>query len=104
MKHRESSWTEAEFECKNGKRVCIEIDEDDDYKARVRALDGKEIGRLEFREIDDGRNTFLKLSWAYLDKAFRRQGIGRECLRLVSDPSCSGGGTPSMWPNRMILF
>ena len=43
--------TEAEFECKNGRRVWIEIDENDDYKARVRALDGKEIGRLEFREM-----------------------------------------------------
>ena len=40
-----------EFKCKNGQRVRIEIDENDDYKARVRALVDKEIGRLEFREM-----------------------------------------------------
>jgi hypothetical protein len=75
--------TEAEFECKNGRRVWIEIDEDDNYAACVRLADDREIGRLRFRMIEDDSNNFLKLSWAYLDLAsveFKRQGIGRECL------------------------
>jgi hypothetical protein len=82
--------TEAEFECKNGRRVWIEIDEDDNYAACVRLADDREIGRLRFRMIEDDSNNFLKLSWAYLDLAsveFKRQGIGRECLRRVREIS-----------------
>jgi hypothetical protein len=81
---------EVEFNCKNGKRVWIEIDDEDDYTARVLQEDGSEIGRLEFRVIDDDFNSFLKLCWAYLDRAgveFKRQGIGRKCLRLVREKS-----------------
>ncbi len=76
------------YHCKNGRDILIHIDEDMPA-ARVVTLDGKEIGRLEFREIDDEvSRPVLKLTWAYLDlldRSYRFQGIGRECLRLVKD-------------------
>ena len=79
----------VEFNSKNDKTHLIEIDEDN-YTARVLQEDGSEIGRLKFRVIDDDFDSFLKLCWAYLDRAgveFKRQGIGRECLSLVREKS-----------------
>jgi len=70
------------FTCKDGRKVSIEIDEET-YAADVTSDDGADIGRMEFAEDDRG---LLKVVWANLDKQKRsyvRQGIGRECLRLL---------------------
>lgn len=79
----------VEFICRNGAKVLIEVD--DDYTASVQDLDGGKIGRLEFRVIENRDGTdYLKLCWAYLDlggEDYKRQGIGRECVRLVRELS-----------------
>jgi GNAT superfamily N-acetyltransferase len=74
------------YECRDGRSVSIEID-DDTYEAIAYTVDGREIGRLRFREISDDNGCYLKLVWAYLDKLadYKGQGIGRECLRVVRD-------------------
>lgn len=75
---------EESFQCKNGRTITIYIDDEDDFKSIAQDESGREIGRFEFREIDEG----LKLCWAYLDKIDKtwcRQGIGREMLQRVRD-------------------
>jgi hypothetical protein len=77
-----------EFTCKNGKKVRIEVD--CDYTARVTDENGTEIGRLEFRQIEEPGGEYLKLCWAYMDLTgndYKHQGIGRECLKRVRDAS-----------------
>lgn len=79
-----------EFNCKNGQSVWIEVDENFDYFTIVKNDLGTEVGRLEFRIIDDEYESYLKLCWAYMDlkdEQFKFQGIGRECLRLVKEVS-----------------
>ena len=82
---------ETPYRCsKDGREVIIRVEEGNDYTAIALTPDGQEIGRLEFREIDDGRETSLKLCWAYLDRldpSYRFQGIGRECLKQVRELS-----------------
>ncbi|KAB0268472.1 hypothetical protein [Microvirga brassicacearum] len=78
----------SQFSCRNGRTVTIAIDEDDDYGASVSDEQGNPLGRLVFRLIEDGE--CLKLVWAYLDhsdRAWCRQGLGREILRRVKELS-----------------
>lgn len=77
------------FKCKDGREIEIEISEWP-YAATARTTDGQEIGRLEFRELDDPNGMHLRLSWAFMDllgPTFKFQGIGEQCLRLMSDAS-----------------
>lgn len=74
----------AQFKCKNGETVRIVI-ADNGYVAHVFSADNLDIGKLEFVEYDD---NVLHLVWAHLEGdegRFVRQGIGRECLRLMSE-------------------
>lgn len=82
---------ETRYRCsRDGREVTIRIEEDNGYTAIVLTPDGDEIGSLKFREITDGTDSVLKLCWAYLDRldaSYRCQGIGRECLKRVSELS-----------------
>lgn len=82
--------SQSKFTCKDGRQVTIHVDEDLDYEATVHDLEGRLIGKLEFRVVDNGYSEYLKLCWAYLDqldKSYRFQGIGRECLKRVIELS-----------------
>ena len=75
------------FTTKSATEVNIEIDEED-YIATVTELSGSEIGRLEFKLIEDVYQSYLKLTWAFLDnnnKANIHKGIGRECIKLMNE-------------------
>ncbi len=81
---------ESLYRCKDSREVTIKIDDEMDYKATVADRDGKEIGRIEFRQIEDCNGDYLKMCWAYLDlldPSYRCQGIGRECLKQVGELS-----------------
>jgi hypothetical protein len=61
-----------------------------DYKATVRDDARCDVGAMEFRIIETDHDSFLMLTWAYLDlldPSYRFQGIGRECLRRVKERS-----------------
>jgi len=76
------------IECKNGRRVTLEIDENADYRVEAKNSLGSLIGRMEFSE--DSESGSLKLVWAYLDilnSTWRRQGIGRQMLKEVKSLS-----------------
>lgn len=77
------------FQCKDGREVSIHVDEMD-YEVIVLDMAGREIGKMEFRFVEDVTEDYLKLAWAYLDKvdpSYCKKGIGRECLRLVAEAS-----------------
>ena len=81
---------ESDFRCKDGRAVRIQVDDENYFTTTVRDSDGREIGRIEFRWIDDLNCNYLKLCWAYLDlvdSSYRFQGIGRECLKQVRELS-----------------
>ena len=78
---------ETHFTCKNGRVVRIEID-DFGPKATVFDVEDREIGAIEFYEIDDPAGAYLKIAWAFLDKLgpqYLRQGIGRRCVEIVRE-------------------
>jgi hypothetical protein len=83
-----------QFKMRDGRIVQIDID--DDYTVTVSTVpEGKEVGRMEFQEIESPEPSpnCLRLTWAYLnklDKSYLRQGIGGEVLRLVQDVSGLG--------------
>lgn len=71
------------------RKVFIEID-GDELIANVTTDRGEWIGSLNFKEIEEDRGSYLKLVWAYLDaldSSYTRQGIGRECVRLMKESS-----------------
>ena len=79
---------EATYRCKDGRVVRIYVDDEMEFLTTVRDSDGREIGRFEFRWIDNLYCDYLKLCWAHLDlvdSSYRFQGIGRECLRQVKE-------------------
>ena len=79
---------EEAYRCKDGREVRIYIDDKSDFLTTVKDGVGREIGRFEFQWIDDLNGDYLKLCWAYLDlvdASYRRQGIGRECLKRVKE-------------------
>jgi RimJ/RimL family protein N-acetyltransferase len=80
----QTEWTRT-FRLQSGAHVTLVVEEDD--LSRVTALDaqGRCIGGLNFREIEDDHRTYYKLTWAFLDKlgpAYVHQGIGRAALQF----------------------
>jgi GNAT superfamily N-acetyltransferase len=81
---------ESVFCCKDGRVIRIQVDQEEDFTTTISDSDGRKIGRFEFRRIEDVNNEYLKLCWAYVDlvdSSYRRQGIGRECLKQVRELS-----------------
>lgn len=77
------------FKCANGENVTIDID-DFTWEAKVTGPDGESIGRIEFQQIEEENGEYLKILWMYLDRSdprWKKQGIGREVLRLVKHAS-----------------
>lgn len=74
------------YQLSDGRIVIITLDECEPT-AHVKTSEGQDIGRLEFYVVEDPNGECLKLAWAYLDfiDGYKRKGIGRECVRRVSD-------------------
>lgn len=74
----------------------VEIHIDDDYQVTVWTVDGLRIGHMYSSRIEGdprhGLDDVVKLTNMYLDGPdgsgdFRFQGIGRRCIRLLSEQS-----------------
>ena len=74
------------FTGKDGVEVLIVVGSQD---ILVTTLDRRKIGRFEFSECEDadGRNYFVLTSMFLegFDGAYKRRGIGTECLRRFSE-------------------
>lgn len=72
------------YRCRNGRAVVIALDDlgetiviKDEFK--------KTVGEIHLTYIDDGFNTYYRLTWMYmdlLDSSYKRNGIGREALQF----------------------
>lgn len=78
------------FTIKRGEVVYI--DASDPCDVRVYSSDGQEIGSFKFSEIECPSGPYeteigLHLCYMEVAAAYRRQGIGRECIRRAKEQS-----------------
>ena len=82
------------IQTKDGRTVVLRLDDSGETIAAETA-DGRQIGRMELRQVEDDHMTYYRLTWMYLDvldSSYKRQGIGREALlfhrRTFDCPIC----------------